>query len=85
MFIHYFGNMQSLSRDYAGISGLMVQLDEQVGEFTCNMDQLNDGAPKHAGLAVLWEEKTRAMQTDLRLKMDVSTGNLEKKQAAPRR
>jgi hypothetical protein len=50
----------ALSADYAQIAKLFAQLDQQVGTFTSNMDDIIQKAPAFAGLTTLWEEQAKA-------------------------
>jgi hypothetical protein len=59
-------SVAALSRDYAELSGLMAQLDREVGSFTRNMEKLNDNVPQHAGLTTLWEEQAKSLRRDMR-------------------
>jgi hypothetical protein len=54
----------ALSADYAQISKLFAQLDQQVGTFTSNMDGFIQKAPALAGLTTLWEEQAKTASTD---------------------
>jgi hypothetical protein len=54
----------ALSADYAQISTLFAQLDQQVGAFTSSMDNVIDKAPAMDGLTTLWEEQAKVASTD---------------------
>jgi hypothetical protein len=54
----------ALSADYAQIAKLFAQLDQQVGTFTSNMDNIIQTAPAMDGLTTLWEEQAKAASTN---------------------
>jgi hypothetical protein len=53
----------ALSADYAQIAKLFAQLDQQVGTFTSNMDNIIQQAPAMDGLTTLWEEQAKLAST----------------------
>ena len=59
-----------LAQDYSGITGCMAHLDEQISAFANNLTQLNEHAPSHAGLSVLWEEQATSICSDTPIKTD---------------
>jgi hypothetical protein len=74
---------RELAQDYSGINGLMARLDEQIHSFANNLTQLNEHAPNHTGLAVLWEEHAKSIRCDIRIKGEDMSACEKKTKSAP--
>ena len=74
---------RELAQDYSGITGLMARLDEQIHSFANNLTQLNEHAPNHTGLAVLWEEHAKSIRCDIRIKGEDMSACEKKTKSAP--